>query len=355
MPGILILLLLLNLNPVYPDSLKVLFLGDTHFGDNYMYYSDENIIDKYGYDYFFTNVKDILGSCDFAAANLESPVLSGAVPPYKFAGDYVHFTDKDSTPYYLNKYNINTVSLANNHILDLGMEGMIVTRQVLAANNTHCFGAGLNEDTASSPFIFAKSDVKHEIFVISGYWYRGRFDSVKHYYASGNKGGVNMLNAEKISEQVKNIKQNYPDAFIIVYPHWGSNYKPHNAYQTEIARRLIDAGVDMIIGHGAHTVQEAEYYNGKWIFYNMGNFIFNSPGRYSSTGAKPYGMMAELNITAGGKTLKLYPVFTDNKENNYQIRLLDENEFVDCYEYVFKSCKDKIIKAGKNYYRVNLE
>jgi poly-gamma-glutamate capsule biosynthesis protein CapA/YwtB (metallophosphatase superfamily) len=292
---------------------------------------------------------------DYAVANLESPFLASSIPPYKFAGDYVHFTDKDSTPYYLNKYNIKTISLANNHILDLGMEGMMVTRQILAENNISGFGAGLNEDTASLPLIIAGSNFKKVIFIFSGYWYRSRFDSVKHYYASGDKGGVNMLDSEKIAKQIKNIRQLYSDIFIIVYPHWGANYEPHNQFQTETAHKLINAGVDLIIGHGAHTVQEAECYKGRWIFYNIGNFIFNSPGRYYSTGAKPYGLMAELNIIDSGNTINLYPIFTNNKENGYQLRLLEEDEFDDCYEYVFKNCGNKVSKIGKEYYTIKLE
>ena len=87
-----------------------------------------------------------------------------------------------------------------------------------------------------------------------------------------------------------------PDIFIVIYPHWGGNYKPVSDVQKAFAHNWIDAGADIVIGHGAHTIQEIEQYKGKWIFYNIGNFIFNALGRYSSTGAKPYSLMVKLII-----------------------------------------------------------
>ena len=355
MKFILILFLSLYFNLSYSDSLKVLFLGDTYFGDNYQMNNGNTAINEYGYDYFFENVKDILYSSDFTIANLETPLYRGKIKPPSGGEKYTHFADKDSTPFYLNKYNIHTVSLSNNHTFDLGKEGLSSIFSGLSYYNIHYFGAGFSEEAASLPFIYAKSGVIPYIVIFTGYWYCSRFDSVKHYYAKGDKEGVFLLDPVKISEKIKEYRGIFPNAYFVVYPHWGSNYKIQNQYQTDIAHKLIDAGVDLIIGHGAHTVQEVEHYKGKWILYNIGNFIFNSPGRYGSTGAKPYGLMAELNISRDSRSLKLYPVFTNNLETDYQARRLEEGEFDDCFNFVFKSNKDKIHRSGKEYFIIKLD
>jgi gamma-polyglutamate biosynthesis protein CapA len=63
---------------------------------------------------------------------------------------------------------------------------------------------------------------------------------------------------------------------VIVYAHWGNEYQSNSnlAIQT-IAHKLIDAGADVIIGSHPHVVQESEIYNGKVIYYSLGNFIFD--------------------------------------------------------------------------------
>jgi cyanophycin synthetase len=351
---ILILLLFVLIYPANSDSLKVLFIGDTYFGESYQIKPGQNAINEYGYDYFFENVKDILLSSDLAIANLETPLANANVFIPHRNKEYFHFADKDSTPIYLSKYHINSVSVANNHILDLGYDGLNLTISSLNSYDVQPFGAGFNQEQASAPFSYNKSGVETNIFVFGCYWYRTRFDSEKHIYASGDKAGVCLLDPDKISAQIKTIKENYPDAFFIVYPHWGSNYKQKNSYQTETAHRLIDAGVDLIIGQGAHTAQEIEYYNGKWILYNIGNFIFNSPGRYGSNGAEPYGLMAELNINSNSKYLKLYPINTNNEESDYRVRKLDKNEFDECYKFVVKKDKGKVLKNGTDYFEIGL-
>lgn len=67
--------------------------------------------------------------------------------------------------------------------------------------------------------------------------------------------------------------------FIIVSLHWGLEYEaPPHPHQIETAHRLIDNGVDLIIGHHPHVIQGIEKYRGKYIFYSLGNFLFDQYG-----------------------------------------------------------------------------
>jgi hypothetical protein len=144
---------------------------------------------------------------------------------------------------------------------------------------------------------------------------------------------VNALSVDEIPAIVEGLRGSYPNLFVIAYPHWGRNYEWATDDQRAQAEALIDGGVDLIIGHGAHNVQEIERYEGRWIAYSLGNFVFGSPGRYEKMKAHPYGAMALLMLSANAegvtKTLRFYPIFTDNRVTDYRSRFVTAAEFVD--------------------------
>lgn len=64
---------------------------------------------------------------------------------------------------------------------------------------------------------------------------------------------------------------------VIVYPHWGIEYSLNNSErQAEYGRFFIDNGADIVIGAHAHVLQNSEEYNGKQIYYSLGNFVFDN-------------------------------------------------------------------------------
>lgn len=341
----IIILILIFGSSVKCDSLSILFLGDTHFGDNYQY--DEkfnrgvNIINEYGYDYFFENVKDILISSDISFCNLETP-LTKTPAPVSMKKPYLHWSDPVKTTKYLNRYNIKYITLGNNHVFDQGITGFTETITSLKVAGMNYFGAGYNSGEAIKPLIIDKNGLK--LIVFGGFEYRASYDTLYNFYADSDKAGVNMLDTIKLNEQISLYRKNFPAARIIIYPHWGSNYKQVNHRQIAFAHSWINAGADIIIGHGAHTIQEIEKYNGKWIIYNIGNFIFNAPGRYRTTGSQPYGLMVKLVIENDEEKILLYPVYTNNKTNDYQIRELSGEEFAEL---------EKFLLVGKFEYSAN--
>ena len=319
------------------DSLSILFLGDTHFGDNYQYdpkfSRGVNIINEYGYDYFFENVKEILGTSDVTLCNLETPLTTN-LEPVSTKKPYLHWSDPVNTTKFLSKYNIKNICLGNNHIFDQGRSGFNETISSLQKAGMNYFGAGKNSDEALKPLIIDENGAKLVIF--GGFEYRASYDTLYNFYADSVTAGVNTLDTIKLNHEIINYRKKYPDAKIIIYPHWGSNYKQVNPRQIAFAHSWINAGADIIIGHGAHTVQEIEKYNGKWILYNIGNFIFNAPGRYRTTGAKPYSLMAKLVIENDKEKIILYPIFTNNKRNDFQVRELSGEEFTELEEFLLK-------------------
>ena len=86
---------------------------------------------------------------------------------------------------------------------------------------------------------------------------------------------------------------------IFVSLHWGEEYQlQSNVEQQRIARALIDVGADAVIGHHPHVIQEVEEYNGGWIFYSLGNFIFD---QYFSPETME-GLVASVTVQDGAIT-----------------------------------------------------
>jgi hypothetical protein len=369
---LLSLFIVCSLRIIYSQNdtaINITFLGDLDFGESYQdnpkYNRGVNIIDAYGYDYMFENISDLFKNSNLTIANLETPLLPVRIEPINSQKPYVHFSNGGSTIKYLKKYNINVLSLANNHTIDLGYPGFGYTINELR-NKMDYFGAGNNEEEASKPYIksFVTVNDTFTVAVLSGFEYRRVYDSVYQFYSGKIKYGVNVISVDKISAQVKEIKEKYKNVFIIFFPHWGRNYLWKTEKQTETAHAVIDAGVDLIIGTGAHIMQEIELYNNKWIIYCIGNSIFNAPGRYKFFGRKPYSCIATLEIKGSSKHIKLYPIYTDNLETDYRVRLLDEDEFDDCYSIIKNKSAgvnlfEKKVKKHKddisNYFEIILE
>jgi poly-gamma-glutamate capsule biosynthesis protein CapA/YwtB (metallophosphatase superfamily) len=355
---ILILFLLLKVDFLQADSLTIIFAGDTHFGENYQYSPKfnrgVNIIKEEGYDYFFENVGELLKNANAVIVNLETPLVntnvSGKIPS-SYLKPYLHWSSAEDAPVFFRKYNILAVNLGNNHSMDYGTSGLDETMFALNSNGISYFGAGADSTQAAEPFIKDFNDFKLAVF--GGFEFRQKYDTLYDFYAENNKPGVNRLDAETLTGQIEEYRNKYPEIFIVIYPHWGKNYKPAGADQKDAAHKFIDAGADMVIGHGAHTIQEIEYYKGRWILYNTGNFIFNAPGRYSSTGAKPYGFITQLNFTDKQKTIRLYPVFTENHKTDYRLRYLDEDESEDCYKFLLNdNIRWKIKKSSSGIFEL---
>lgn len=109
MKNIITVLLFVNSCCIYSDSLSVLFLGDTHFGENYIFdpkfsHGTNFIIEK-GYDYFFENVRHILTGSEAVICNLETP-LTNDTNSINSRKPYLHYSSPDSTLKYFKKYNI---------------------------------------------------------------------------------------------------------------------------------------------------------------------------------------------------------------------------------------------------------
>lgn len=235
--------------------MKLLFLGDFFFDYDRMPEDLEEIarfIEKNDY---------------YVVLNLESPLSKEGIPVEK-RGPHLA-----STPYtieVLKKLRVIAVCLANNHMMDYGADALKKTVQLLDEAGIIHVGAGRNLKEALKPQKIVCGN-QEMIFQNFGW------DAEETVYATNHQAGCAPRQEKVILSQTQKIRDDNPHARIITCMHWGfeCNTLPMPV-DIQLGHDIIDAGCDLIIGHHPHVVQPYETWNGKEIFYSLGNFYFAS-------------------------------------------------------------------------------
>lgn len=226
-----------------------------------------------GYTYPFERVSGILKKGDVIFGNLEAPITDRTHcldTKYKFV-----LRNKVKAFEGLKYAGFNLLSLANNHILDYYAEGLNDTIDMLEEHGISYSGAGKNLDEARKPAVVEKKGVKIGMLSytdMAKLMYKG--NPPISFAACIDSGGVAPMEYDYIREDIKKIRDNVD--ILIVSLHWGVEESfdvlPE---QVEFAHNLLDQGADIILGHHPHQFQGIEIYNGKPVFYSLGNFIFD--------------------------------------------------------------------------------
>lgn len=212
----------------------------------------------------FKKMEEVLLSTDFNFGNLESPISGND----KKVGKGLVFNMRRRDAAGLKKYNFKVLNLANNHALDQGLKGLQFTRQALAEDGFTYLGVGDNLAEAWRPKSIEVKGVKIG-FVGASYASYNDSGAVRNEYVA------RIEDEQRLESAINELKKSGTD-FIIATMHAGAEYqrRPGPA-AIAFARKAIDAGADMVIGAHPHWVQITEEYKGKYIFYSLGNFIFD--------------------------------------------------------------------------------
>jgi poly-gamma-glutamate synthesis protein (capsule biosynthesis protein) len=170
----------------------------------------------------------------------------------------------------------------------------------------YVMGAGNNVDEATKPVTIESGDRKVTILnymdADNFQEYRGVMDP-----ATSNSSGYSAYDSELAQRQVQEAREN-GSSIIIVYLHYGNEYsRSPNQNQVKISHELINDGADIVIGSHTHVTQGVEMYNGKPIFYNLGNFIFDQ-----SNPATHRSYFLNLDLVEDNCTVTLYPTYLSN-------------------------------------------
>ena len=229
--------------------------------------------------------RELIKGADIAIANFENPAPDN--PRWHTKGTV--FSADPTLIDGLANAGIDYVSLANNHIRDAGGQGLLQTIENIEQRGIKVSGAGKDLAAARRPAIMEAGDVKVAILA---------YDAIAgDYHATATRIGSAPLQARLVKADVAAARKAGAD-IVIVFPHWGTEYDPTPfASQQKLARMIIDAGADMVIGNHAHWAAAMEVYQGKPIWYALGNFVFDQ------TWSEPTMEGITLELTFRGKEL----------------------------------------------------
>jgi len=234
-------------------------------------------------DFPYDVTQEIL-QADIVLSNLELPVIGNdelvrkvkEIIPKK-----LHSTLISIPPEVLveaQKMGINFFNIANNHIKDFGAVGVVETINHLDNYAIPWSGAGLNRAEAAT---FSTLDVGGFNIALGGY-------AQNEAIAAGNdEPGANIIEPQRMIREVTALKSDSEIDFVIVSIHDGYEYSSVPRLEMfTLCRQLIDAGADLIIGNHPHVPHGFELYNGKPIFYSLGNFYYDVPKEHSGAFAE---------------------------------------------------------------------
>lgn len=255
------------------------------FGDIMLDRNVAKAMGKQGLNYIFalsTGTKQLFGNTDLLIANLEGPFATKRINTSKtiaFRFD-PNFADQ------LKRLGFSGFDLANNHSYDMGTNNVAFTRKTLTKAGLGYFGDELNEGT-SYTWVTSTTNGQSVAFL----------------------GIHNTYHNPDLKKLAIALQQASTTAsLVVVNVHWGVEYQANSTKkQQTLAHWLIDHGADVVIGHHPHVVEEAEIYNGKPIFYSLGNFIFD---QYFSTPTQE-GLSVVLQASNGVVTsIEAIPFFS---------------------------------------------
>ena len=225
------------------------------------------MIGRNNYRYPWGDTLALLKNTDVTLINLETTLTTSrrAVPKV------FNFKAQPDRVQCLTEAGIDACTLANNHILDFNIAGMLETLDTLQSAGIPYAGAGRTISEARRPLILTHDNLTIGII--------GCTDNEPGWEAGVDRPGTHFVSVEapdetteKLASQIKRLKTKVD--ILILSIHWGPNMKrkPSNAF-IRFAHRMIEAGADILHGHSAHIFQGIEVYRNKLILYDTGDFV----------------------------------------------------------------------------------
>jgi poly-gamma-glutamate synthesis protein (capsule biosynthesis protein) len=251
-----------------PPPVEIIFAGDLMM-DRYL---RQKAIEHSSYDYLLEDVKPTLLEADLVVANLEGPITdspSRSLGSEFGSADNFIFTMDPQVTEVLFRHQIWLVNLGNNHIFNFGRDGYRQTQRYL--------------DEAGVGYFGYTGEVGDKVGVV---W---QFDQLKLGLVNYNQFAVGGLAAAL--DEITALRDECD--VLVVYTHWGNEYLTTAGPTIQnVAHQFVDHGADAVIGSHPHVVQQREEYQGKVIYYSLGNFVFD---QYFS-GQTKNGLLVRMSI-----------------------------------------------------------
>lgn len=220
-------------------------------------------------EYATDEVRKILASGDLRVGNFECAVEVPTPGGKKFeaGGNTIFCREKDVRR--VKDLGLDVVSLANNHLFDLGPEGAFKAISVLdGLGIKHC-GAGRNLAEAQKPVVITREGKTYAFLAFADTRLRYMYE------ATDTEPGVNPLHEEYALSEISKASRIYD--YVITIPHWGKENTYYPTLEVEsLAKKMLKAGACLVLGGHTHRIQPVLNVHHKSIVYSMGNFLFSN-------------------------------------------------------------------------------
>lgn len=265
------------------------------------------------------SIINYLEDADFRVFNLETPLTNAKKPILKQGNN---FKSSPEVVYDLRKLKVNLVSLANNHALDYGEEGLIDTIKTLNNVGIEQLGGGVCA-LAAKPYIFKKDGFSIGIYACT----ENEFSS-----ATDKRAGANPFDPFESLDHIYNLKQNC-DKVIVLY-HGGKEYYPYpSPLLQKTCRKMAEKGADLVICNHSHIIGCEEDYIDSRIVYGIGDFYSSR----SATVSENTGLLIKTNFGTDGQNDYSYMTVSYNDKSKTITKAENQDNII--HEFIKRSCQ----------------
>lgn len=323
------------------DKRKAQFaaVGDIFLGDQpiCLGFGVRSLAQRHGYSSMFSGVKDVFLQYELVVGNLESVIAPRSVVETPRSAGHIDRADPEAAAA-MRDAGINLVSLANNHIFEYGIPGLNETVRHLDAAGIAWAGKKNHviRDVAGKKVAFLSWSLLPDTYCPG-------IDPAEHYNVTEN--------IKLILEEVATVRSSVD--YVVLQLHWGNEliHRPSRKQQ-KIGRELIDAGVNVILGHHPHVLQPVERYKDGLIVYSLGNFVMDSWEHASRTSII-------LEITLGASIeYRAIPVTIDGRSyrpalTRNEIEIARIMSLLECGEPIEDSAYLQTVYQERKRYRLS--
>lgn len=283
------------------ERVSLLFGGDTMFARDI-----STLIENRGGDAaaVLKRIAPVVQSADLAFLNLECVLSDSGAQEAKKRWRIRARSDYASA---LRDIGVDLVSLANNHILDFGQQGLESTLATVLEHDVQHVGVVWDADMNQDPTV---AEVGGQTFGFLGYTDVEKWKVPKGGLANVKWPKPANFSMERILSDIRRAKRAVDH--VVVSVHWGHEYSMVASEEMQTrARAFIDAGAELVIGHHPHVPAPVERYKGGLIAYSLGNFMFDKKAIFKRT-RNWRRFMLRVEYDAGGLAdFELVPILSD--------------------------------------------
>jgi len=245
----------LSISAYAAKEVSLVFAGDTVLDD-----TAGKIIEQGGDP--FSDFADYFAGADIRITNMECVVSTRGQ-----ANDKMYTFQAHPRVIPVLQKHFDAVTLANNHSGDFGPDAFAQMLSLLKEAGLAQVGGGMNLKQAHTPLVFTRNGWRIAVLSYNEFHPRS-------FEAGFDIPGVAWSEDQQVMEDIQTARRIHRADLVIPIMHWGwENERTANPRQRQLAKLMIDAGADAVIGGHPHVTQDVSVYKGKPIVYSVGNFV----------------------------------------------------------------------------------